>query len=383
MVERHTILTEETFYRSKYVDMIQRHFGIKDLRKESKNKESKFYGQYDILLDIFQTFIIVFNHFYSDSNVGIEIQAKEARISIEKLIYKNDISQKHKYSANAIKELCDSRARRLYKLMESWQKDDLLNIATNKEKILTRLIKEMKEIEEVGFDNVVSNDFEYQTKWLKYYTKYSIVISKFDDIYSGKENFIKEYKEYYYNENGVELTDDDIEELTPLYRLVANANNGLAKVISNYKIEDYNINERSSTKYIYKAYLKSLKIDYNDIETFEETSRVFKVALTLLCREVNKKGHFSIVDVLDNFDMFSFMVSMEQIVEEDVCCEYKDIDKILTDLKEVYKIINSIKDSGLTMDDLDTMKKDYYIPAYNIIKSIIKRKNNMCFVEVS
>ena len=89
------------------------------------------------------------------------------------------------------------------------------------------------------------------------------------------------------------------------------------------------------------------------------------------------------VDVLDNFDMFSFMVSMEEIVEEDVCCEYKDIDKILTDLKEVYKIINSIKDSGLTMDDLDTMKKDYYIPAYNIIKSIIKRKNNMCFVEVS
>ena len=363
--------------------MIHRHFGIKDLRKESKNKESKFYGQYDILLDIFQTFIIVFNHFYSDSNVGIETQAKEARISIEKLIYKNDISQKHKYSANAIKELCDSRARRLYKLMESWQKDDLLNIATNKEKILTRLIKEMKELEEVGFDNVVSNDFEYQTKWLKYYTKYSIVISKFDNIYSGKENFIKEYKEYYYNENGVELTDDDIEELTPLYRLVANANNGLAKVISNYKIEDYNINERSSTKYIYKAYLKSLKIDYNDIETFEETSQIFKAALTLLCREVNKKGHFSIVDVLDNFDMFSFMVSMEEIVEEDVCCEYKDIDKILTDLKEVYKIINSIKNSGLTMDDLDTMKKDYYIPAYNIIKSIIKRKNNMCFVEVS
>lgn len=69
----------------------------------------------------------------------------------------------------------------------------------------------MKELEEVGFDNVVSNDFKYQTKWLKYYTKYSIVINKFDNIYSGKENFIKEYKEYYYNENGVELTDDDIE----------------------------------------------------------------------------------------------------------------------------------------------------------------------------
>ena len=54
--------------------------------QENQNKDSEFYGQYEILKDIFQTFIIVFNHFYSDSNVGIETQAKEARISIEKLI---------------------------------------------------------------------------------------------------------------------------------------------------------------------------------------------------------------------------------------------------------------------------------------------------------
>lgn len=383
MVERHTILTEDTFYHCKYVDMIQRHFGIKDLRKESKNKDSEFYEQYEILLDIFQTFIIVFNDFFSDSNIGIEKQAKEARDNIDKLIYKNDISQKHKYSSNAIKNLCDKRARRLYNLMVAWRNDDLLNIEANKTKILDRLKKEMKELEEVGFDNVISNDFEYQTKWLKYYTKYYIVISKFDNIYSDKENFIKGYKEYYYNENGVELTDDDIEEITPLYRLVANANNGLAKVISNYKIEDYNINERSSAKYIYKAYLKSLRIDYNNIATFEETSQIFKVALTILGNEVNKKGHFTIAEVIDNFDMFSFFVSMEQIVERDIHNEHKDIDKILNDLKEVYRIINSIKESGLTIDDLDKMIKEYYIPAYNIIKSIIKRKNNMCFVEVS
>lgn len=379
MVERHTILTDDTFYHSKYVDMIQRHFGIKDLRKESQNKDSKFYGQYEILKDIFQTFILVFNCFFSDSNVGIETQANEARDRIDELIYKNDISQKHKYSPNAIKNLCDKRARRLFNLMVAWRNDDLLNIVANKTKILDRLIKEMKELEEVGFDNVVSNDFEYQTKWLKYYTKYSIIISKFDNIYSDKENFIKDYKEYYYNENGVELTDDDIEEITPPYRLVANANNGLAKVISNYKIEDYNINERSSAKYIYKAYLKSLRIDYNNIATFEETSQIFKVALTLLGNEVNKKGHFTIDEVIDNFDMFSFLVSMEQVVEKDINSELKDIDKILTDLKEVYRIINSIED----VNDLDKTIKEYYIPAYNIIKSIIKRKNNMCFVEVS
>lgn len=379
MVKRHTLLTDDTFYHSKYVDMIKRHFGIKDLRKESQNKDSEFYGQYDILKDIFQTFILVFNCFFSDSNVGIETQANEARDIIDEMIYKNDVSQKHKYSSNAIKGLCDKRARRLYNIMVAWRNDELLSIATNKTKILDRLIKEMKELEEVGFDNVVSNNFEYQTKWLKYYTKYSIVISKFDDIYSDKENFIKGYKEYYYNENGVELNDDDIEEITPLYRLVANANNGLAKVISNYKIEDYNINERSSAKYIYKAYLKSLKIDYNNITTFEKNSKIFKIALTILANEVNKKGYFTITEVLDNYDMFSFLVCMEKIVEKDTHSEHKDIDKILTDLKEVYRIMNSIED----MNDLDKTIKDYYIPAYNIIKSIIKRKNNMCFVEVS
>ena len=77
--------------------------------------------------------------------------------------------------------------------------------------------------------------------------------------------------------------------------------------------------------------------------------------------------------------MFSFLVSMEQVVEKDINSEHKDIDKILTDLKEVYRIINSIED----VSDLDKTIKEYYIPAYNIIKSIIKRKNNMCFVEVS
>ena len=34
MVEKYRVLTDDTFYRCKYVDMIQRHYGIKDLRKE-------------------------------------------------------------------------------------------------------------------------------------------------------------------------------------------------------------------------------------------------------------------------------------------------------------------------------------------------------------
>ena len=378
-MRRHNHLTDDVFKKSKYIATINRVFGFKDIRKED-NK------QYKILLDIFQTFILVNNCFCSDSNLSMADKCNNARDIIEKLVYNDyENSQKHKYSVRDIKVLLDKRARKLYHYMEQWQKD-LSNISTKNattsievKQMLEVIDKEMNELEEVGFDNVVSNDFEYQPKWLKYYTKYSIIISKFDNIYSDKENFIKDYKEYYYNENGVNLTDDDIEELTTLYRLVANANNGLAKVINNYKIEDYNINERSSAKYIYKAYLKSLRIDYNNIATFEETSQIFKVALTLLGNEVNKKGHFTIDEVIDNFDMFSFLVSMEQVVEKDINSEHKDIDKILTDLKEVYRIINSIED----VNDLDKTIKEYYIPAYNIIKSIIKRKNNMCFVEVS
>ena len=41
MVEKYRVLTDDTFYRCKYVDMIQRHYGIKDLRKESQRKDTK------------------------------------------------------------------------------------------------------------------------------------------------------------------------------------------------------------------------------------------------------------------------------------------------------------------------------------------------------
>lgn len=382
MAHRHNTLTDEVFKNSKYIDMLQRHFEIKNFRKED-------FKQYKILLDIFQTFILVNNCFYSDSNLSMADKCDNARGIIEKLIYNDyENSQKHKYSVRDIKGLLDKRARKLYNYMEQWQKD-LSTITTKNattsievKQMLKLIDKEMSELEAVGFDNIVNDDIEYKTRWLKNYKDYSIVISKFDTIYSKRDIFIKDFITKYYDEYEVNLTDDDIEELIPLFRLVSYANNGLAKVICNTTIHDFNINERSSAKYIYKAYLKSLNIDYKDIDTFEENSQIFKMALCVLCEEVNKKTPLTLYEVLDNFDMFSFMVTMEEIIENGVWCEYKDINKILTDLKQVYNIIDSIKEVDKTNIDMNMLIENYYIPAYKVVRAIIDRKQN-CFVEAS
>lgn len=77
-MRRHNHLTDDVFKKCKYIATINRVFGFKDIRKED-NK------QYKILLDIFQTFILVFNCFFSDSNKNKADKADEARTIIEKL----------------------------------------------------------------------------------------------------------------------------------------------------------------------------------------------------------------------------------------------------------------------------------------------------------
>ena len=174
--------------------MIQRHYGIKNFRKE-------YSSQYKILLDIFQTFILINNCFNSDSNLSLADKTDNARTIIEKLIYNDyENSQKHKYSVRDIKELCDKRARKLFNYMVEWQKELATitpkNVSSSLElkQMLEIIDKEMQELEEVGFDNIISDDISYQAKWLRYYKDYSIVISKFDTIYNKWDEFIEEYK---------------------------------------------------------------------------------------------------------------------------------------------------------------------------------------------
>lgn len=385
MGTRHNLLTDEVFKNSKYIDMIQRHYGIMNFRKEEKD-------QYKILLDIFQTFILVSNCFESDSNLSMADKCDNARDKIEKLIYKDyENSQKHKYSVRDIKGLLDKRARKLYNYMEQWQKD-LSTITTKNattsievKQMIEIIEKEMQELEAVGFDNVVSGNITYQKNWVKYSNTYTMVMNKFDVNYSDNIKALEEYKQRIYNLTGDSLTDNELEEVKVAFRLITNACNGLIKIICNYQIEDHNISDRSSAKYIYKAYLKSFKIDYNSIDNFEEVSQVFRITLMWLTEYLNKnKMPISTNEVLDNFDMLYFMVNMELFIKdnENINNIPKVLQKIISDLKQVYDMVSKVKNDPITNHDYSSHIENYYIPAYKMVKAIIDNNKDF-FVEVS
>lgn len=385
MVEKYRVLTDDTFYRCKYVDMIQRHYGIKDLRKESQNKDSEFYGQYDILKDIFQTFKLVIRCFFSDSNVGIVTQAKKACEIIDELIYKNETSQKHKYSSSAIKELCDTRARRLYNLMVSLRNDDLLNIEANKTKVLDRLKKEMKELEEVGFDNIVIDNITYKKNSVKYYKGFKKYISKFDYIYSKRDDFIKEFRDDYYKHYGIVLTDDDIDSFTKIFTTISYGNNGFINVITESGIDTTNLNYRLSDEEIYKIYLNHNGINYDSADYLINAS-AFRMCLEFLYKKVNARIGLDFIEVLCGYDLFSFLTICEETIMNDKL-EFSfvanDMNKILKDLKDVYKVLTTTQ---MTLSEVKEDNQKYYnetlIPAYKIIKDIIKRNKDL-FMEMS
>lgn len=385
MGHRHNVLTDEVFKNSKYIDTIQRHYGIKNFSKEHKK-------QYKILLDIFQTFILVSNCFESDSNSSLADKTDKACNLMEKLLYNNfDESQKHKYSVRDIKNLCDKRARKLYNYMAVWQKQissltsKSVNTSIEVKQMIELIEKEMQDLENVGFDNVVSGNVTYQKNWVKYSNSYTMVMDKFNTNYGDNIKALEQYKQRIYNITGDYLTDNEMEEIKTIFRLVTNACNGLIKVICNYNIEDHNISDRSSAKYIYKAYLKSFKIDYNSINNFEEISQVFKMTLMWLTEYINKnKMPISTNEVLDNYDMLYFMVNMEVFVNgnENISKMPKVLQKLVNDLKQVYEMISKAKNEPLVNNEYSSHITNYYIPAYGLVKTIIDNNKDF-FMEVS
>lgn len=385
MGHRHNVLTDEVFKNSKYIDMIQRHYGIKNFRKEQTE-------QYKILLDIFQTFILVNNCFESDSNSSLADKTDKACKFMEKLLYNNfEESQKHKYSVRDIKGLCDKRARKLYNYMTIWQKQissltsKSVNTSIEVKQMIELIEEEMQELEAVGFDNIVSGNISYQKNWVKYSNNYTMVIDKFNDTYSDNINALEQYKQRIYNLTGDSLTENEMEEVKIIFRLVTNACNGLIKVICNYNIEDHNISDRSSAKYIYKAYLKSFKVDFNNIDNFEEISQIFKMTLMWLTEYINKnKMPISVNEVLNNYDMLYFMVNIELFVNgnENISKMPKVLQKIVNDLKQVYTMIDKVKSEPILNNDYSNHITNFYIPAYDMVKTIVDNNKDF-FMEVS
>ena len=383
-MRRHNHLTDDIFKKCKYISTINRVFGFKDIRKED-NK------QYRILLDIFQTFILVFNCFFSDSNKNKAEKADEARTIIEKLIYKDyENSQTHKYNVRDIKDLLDKRARRLYKYMEQWQKE-LMKITPKNandsiflNEMIATLEKEMNDLEYVEFDSIVNENITYQKNNVKNYKDYKKYICKFDYIYNKRDEFINDFKEKYYKRTRISLTDNDIDMFRKVFTTIAYGNNGLINTINNTDLETRNLNDKSSDKYIYKAYLKLNGIDYNS-DNFKIDVLAFSLMLQSIYNKAMLKG-LTKYDVLKNFDILTFLITCEEmILTDEVKFDFvdNDINGILLDLKDVYKTCSSFQ---MTYEEIGTDTKSFneetLIPAYQIIRDIIVRNKDI-FMEIS
>lgn len=385
MGKRHNLLTDDVFKNSKYIATINYATDFTDIRKEDNT-------QYKMILDIFKTFILLNNCFFSDSNLSYLDKVGNATDLLETLFEINDDENVVgvKYSVRDIKGICDKYCRHLYNLMSEWydclcylSKKDIEN-STQLKNILKDIETEMNTLEYVEFDSIVKDNITYQKNNVKNYKDYKRFICKFDYIYSQREQFISEFKEKYYKRTRITLTDDDVNVFRKVFTTIAYGNNGLINTINNTPLDTRNLNEKSSDKYIYKAYLKLNGITY-DSDTFKTDVKNFSIMLQRLYIKAKDRG-LNYLDVLRNFDMLAFLTMCEETILTDklkLSFTDNDINGILLDLKDTYKVLKS---TTMTYEEITTDTKRYneeiLIKAYQIIRNIIERNKDM-FMEVS
>lgn len=336
--------------------------------------------------------VLLNNCFFSDSNLSYLDKVGNATDLLETLFEINDDENVVgvKYSVRDIKGICDKYCRHLYNLMSEWysclcylsQKD--IENSTQLKNILKDIENEMNTLEYVEFDSIVKDNITYQKNNVKNYKDYKRFICRFDYIYSQREQFISEFKEKYYKRTRITLTDDDINVFRKVFTTIAYGNNGLINTINNTPLDTRNLNEKSSDKYIYKAYLKLNGITY-DSDTFKTDVKNFSIMLQRLYIKAKDRG-LNYLDVLRNFDMLAFLTMCEETILIDklkLSFTDNDINGILLDLKDTYKVLKS---TTMTYEEITTDTKRYneeiLIKAYQIIRDIIERNKDM-FMEVS
>lgn len=80
MGHRHNVLTDDVFKNSKYIAFVEKTHNIKNFRKEYRE-------HYDMILDIYKTFISLNNCFFSDSNLSNADKVENALKIMEDLLF--------------------------------------------------------------------------------------------------------------------------------------------------------------------------------------------------------------------------------------------------------------------------------------------------------
>lgn len=358
MGKRHNTLSDDIFRNSKYVKTLEKELGIDNFRKEYKE-------QYDIMLNIYKTFIFINNIIFADSNKSINDKIFEIELELEKCLFgsNDNDSEKYQYSTRTIKGLLDSNSRILFNKFIEWY-DYLMNI--NKLDQVKQDVEElMNKLEYVGFDNVIKGKIEYKKNKD---SNYKIFISKFNNLYAENKAFLDQYKQDYNNTYGIDLNDNEMLEIAFIYDMVASANNGLVYFYSSEDISNYNLSEKSSYKDYYSAYLSALNIDFCDNTLFEENTEIFMQRCFKTIKRIEKQGKdVSLNKFIANFDYYYFRENFRIIANKPDTIKIKNdlLNKIVKDLIEIYNLI----------ENEEEIENNYQL-AFDKVQNIIDRNKN-------
>ena len=358
MGKRHNTLSDDIFRNSKYVKTLEKELGIDNFRKEYKE-------QYDIMLNIYKTFILINNIIFADSNKSINDKIFEIELELEKCLFgsNDNDSEKYQYSTRTIKGLLDSNSRILFNKFIEWY-DYLMNI--NKLDQVKQDVEElMNKLEYVGFDNVIKGKIEYKKNKD---SNYKIFISKFNNLYAENKAFLDQYKQDYNNTYGIDLNDNEMLEIAFIYDMVASANNGLVYFYSSEDISNYNLSEKSSYKDYYSAYLSALNIDFCDNTLFEENTEIFMQRCFKTIKRIEKQGKdVSLNKFIANFDYYYFRENFRIIANKPDTIKIKNdlLNKIVKDLIEIYNLIENEEEI-----------ENNYLLAFDKVQNIIDRNKN-------
>lgn len=359
MGKRHNTLSDEIFRNSKYIKTLEKELGIDNFRKEYKD-------QYDIMLNVYKTFILINNIIFADSNKSINDKIFEIELELEKCLFgsSDNDSEKYQYSTRTIKGLLDSNTRILFNKFIEWY-DYLMNI--NKlDQVKKDVEEQMQKLEYVGFDNVIKGNLEYKKNKD---SNYKIFISKFNNLYTDNKAFKDQYKQDFNDSYGIDLTDEEMLEIAFIYDMVASANNGLSYYYSSEDISSYNLSEKSSEKDYYSAYLSALNIDFNDKELFELNTEIFMQRCFKTIKRIEKQGKdVPLNKFIANFDYYYFRENFRIIEKKPSTIKIKNdlLNKIVNDLIDIYKLI----------ENEEEINNNYQV-AFDKVQKIIDRNKNM------
>lgn len=371
MGKRHNTLNDDIFRNSKYINTLEQELGITDFRKEYKE-------QYDIMLDVYKTFITINNIIFADSNKSINDKIYELELEFEKSVGEQveeeyGEKRKHKYSERTRKNLIDSHTRYLFNKFIEWY-DYLMDF--NKLDLVKREVEEeMQQLENIGFDSVVKGGIEYEKNKD---SNYKIFISKFNNLYTDYKAFKSQYKSDFVNTYGIDLTKEEMQYIGFIYNLVAYANNGIVKSLYDKEPIEFDLNEKSSPEEYYKAYLSLLHLDIKDNTLFKMNSEKFLDLIILVSQKLTEQlpkeiaYNIEMTDYINKFDYYYFITTMKDIIDGNIQAIASNmlINKIVIDLKEVYELV-------VLQTETEEQKQANFKKAFDKVQAIIERNKNL------